>query len=103
MQVGSCWLHVPIMLFNNRCQQKQASTAELPMMPDTTAWRLLLTPLPAHGPCSTAGQDGCSKAPQVVGDVPHSPVGPPLLGGKPGRQDPGAAGPAKALQVGQVT
>ncbi len=91
-----------VMLFNNKRQQKQASTAELTMMPDTAAGRLMLTPLPAHGPCSTAGQDGCSKATQVVSNVPHAPVGPPLLGSKPRCQDPCAAGPAKALQAGEV-
>ena len=35
---------------------------------------------------------------QVVSDVPHAPVGPPLLRREPRRQNPSAAGAAKALE-----
>ena len=39
-----------------------------------------------------------TKPAQVVGDVPHAPVRPALLGREPRREDARAAGPAKALQ-----
>lgn len=56
------------------------------------------TPFPAVVARGCAGQDGRAKASEVVGDVPHAPVGAALLGGKPGGQDARTAWPAKALQ-----
>ncbi len=56
-----------------------------------------LTPLPAIEAGGCAGKEGCAKATEVVGDVPHAPIGAALFGGKPGRQNARTARPAEAL------
>lgn len=60
---------------------------------------LLPSTLPPPTQDTLTDNDWCQKAPQVVGDVPHAPVGPALRSSKPGGQDCCTGGCADTLET----
>ena len=56
------------------------------------------TPFPAEGASGSACQEGGSETAQVVGNVPHAPVGSSLLGGEPEGEDTRTGWASKTLQ-----